>query len=55
MASSDKEDVMKKRETIMADGRRNLIYFTFEEVGEWTAATGADEKKQTGSEDKTDE
>jgi len=29
MADEDNEDVMHKRETIMADGHRKLCFFTF--------------------------
>jgi hypothetical protein len=30
MLKSDKEKTLKKREVIMADGRRKLYYFSFE-------------------------
>ncbi|MDR3710799.1 MAG: hypothetical protein P4L33_21070 [Capsulimonadaceae bacterium] len=57
MANAEKEDVMHKRETIMADGRRKMYYFTFDEQ-----ADEADEKsgngtaaKEDSSEEKTNE
>jgi hypothetical protein len=52
MSDEIKEEVMLKRETTMADGRRKMIYFTFtgasEESDKAPKEIAADKKPQEG-------
>jgi hypothetical protein len=52
MAEVDYEEVMHKRETIMADERRKLYFFTF---GDESADAAADTEADGGVEETTDE
>lgn len=50
MVSEEKEDVMHKREIVMADGKRKLYFFTFDEDDE-----ADDSSRKAGADDKAKE